>query len=42
MRFKRICLEAKELNFKHPVTGKNLMISIDLAADLEKFLEEHE
>ena len=42
LRFKRICLEAKELNFKHPVTGKNLMISIDLAADLEKFLEEHE
>ncbi|MCX5699286.1 MAG: RluA family pseudouridine synthase [Candidatus Omnitrophica bacterium] len=42
LRFKRICLEAQELNFKHPVTGKDLKISIDLAADLEKFLKEHE
>ena len=42
LRFKRVCLEAKELNFKHPVTGKNLNLSIDLAADLQKFLNEHE
>lgn len=42
LRFKRVCLEAKELSFKHPVTGKNLTISIDLAADLNKFLKEHE
>ena len=42
LRFKRICLEAKELNFKHPMTGKKLTISIDLADELEKFLEEHE
>lgn len=38
LRFKRVCLEAKELNFKHPVTGKNLNISIDLAPDLKDFL----
>ncbi|MFH1281259.1 MAG: RluA family pseudouridine synthase [Candidatus Omnitrophota bacterium] len=42
LRFKRVCLEARELCFKHPVTGKNLMISIDLAADLEDFLAKHD
>ncbi|MDP3042115.1 MAG: RluA family pseudouridine synthase [Candidatus Omnitrophota bacterium] len=42
LRFKRVCLEAQELNFKHPVTGKDLNISIDLAPDLAKFLKEHE
>ncbi|MDP2928367.1 MAG: RluA family pseudouridine synthase [Candidatus Omnitrophota bacterium] len=42
LRFKRVCLEAKELNFKHPITGKDLNISIDLAPDLKKFLKEHE
>lgn len=41
LRFKRVCLEAKELNFKHPVTAKELNLSIDLAPDLKKFLEEH-
>ncbi len=42
LRFKHVCLEAKELNFKHPVTGKDLKISIDLAQDLKDFLESHE
>ena len=42
LRFKRVCLEAKELNFKHPVTGKDLKINIDLAEDLKDFLESHE
>ncbi len=42
LRFKRVCLEAKELNFKHPITGKDLKISIDLAQDLKDFLESHE
>jgi 23S rRNA pseudouridine1911/1915/1917 synthase len=42
LRFKRVCLEAKELNFKHPVTGKNLTVSIDLAADLKDFLVKHD
>ncbi|MDO9573157.1 MAG: RluA family pseudouridine synthase [Candidatus Omnitrophota bacterium] len=42
LRFKRICLDAQELNFKHPITGKDLRVSIDLALDLKKFLEEHE
>ena len=42
LRFKRVCLDAQGLNFKHPITGKDLKISIDLAPDLKKFLEEHE
>ncbi len=42
LRFKRVCLEAKELNFKHPVTGKDLNISIDLALDLKDFLAKHD
>jgi len=41
LRFKRVCLEAKELNFKHPVTAKELNFNIDLAPDLNKFLDEH-
>lgn len=39
--FKRVCLEAKELQFRHPVTGKDLLISIDLAQDLKDFLANH-
>ena len=42
LRFKRICLEAKELQFRHPVTGKDLKISIDLAQDLKDFLDSHD
>ena len=42
LRFKRICLEAKELEFKHPATGKDLRINIDLAQDLKDFLAEHD
>ncbi len=42
LRSKRICLEAGELNFKHPVTGKELKIAIDLGQDLKGFLGSHE
>jgi len=42
LRFKRVCLEAKELNFKHPQTGKDMIISIDLAQDLKDFLSHHD
>ncbi len=42
LRFKRICLEAEGLNFKHPVSGKELKINIELAKDLKDFLESHE
>ncbi len=42
LRFKRVCLEAKELNFKHPITGKELKISLDLAPELKDFLLKHD
>ena len=42
LRFKHLCLEAKEISFRHPVTGKDLRLSIDLAQDLKGFLESHE
>jgi len=37
LRFKRLCLHAKSLEFKHPVSGKEVKLEIDLAKDLEKF-----
>jgi 23S rRNA-/tRNA-specific pseudouridylate synthase len=42
LRFKRLCLEAKELQFRHPVTGKGLKFSIDLAQDLKGFIASHD
>jgi 23S rRNA pseudouridine1911/1915/1917 synthase len=42
LRFKRVCLEAKELYFRHPLTGKDLKISIELAQDLQDFLSAHD
>jgi len=42
LRFKHLCLEANELNFRHPVTGKDVRISIGLPQDLNDFLETHE
>lgn len=42
LRFKRVCLEAEELDFIHPITQKRLCLRLDLADDLKKFLEEHE
>ena len=42
LRFKRVCLQAMGLCFKHPVTGKCLNISIDLSQDLKGFLSSHD
>ncbi len=42
LRFKRLCLEASELCFRHPCTGKNLDISIGLSGDLKDFLSSHD
>jgi len=42
LRFKRVCLEAKELQFRHPATGKDLKFSIDLTQDLKDFLSGHD
>lgn len=42
LRFKRLCLQAQELEFLHPVTQKHLCLRLDLPLDLKKFLEAHE
>lgn len=41
LRFKRICLQAQELDFRHPVTQKQISLRLGLADDLRKFLEDH-
>ncbi len=42
IKAKRLMLEAAGLEFKHPVTGKQLCLQLGLADDLKKFLESHE
>lgn len=42
IKAKRLMLQAKELSFPHPVTGAQVQVSIDLAADMADFLEKHE
>jgi len=42
LRFKQVCLQARELEFAHPVTRKHLSLRLDLSDDLKKFLEGHE
>lgn len=39
LRAKRLCLQARELEFKHPVTQKDIHLSIGLADDLKEFLK---
>ncbi|MDI6606347.1 MAG: RluA family pseudouridine synthase [Candidatus Omnitrophota bacterium] len=41
LRFKRLCLHAKALDFTHPVTGKTVSLSVDLPQDLSNFLDTH-
>ena len=41
LRSKRLCLQAKELGFMHPVTNKYIHFSLDLAKDLQEFLGKH-
>ncbi|MDD5477483.1 MAG: RluA family pseudouridine synthase [Candidatus Omnitrophica bacterium] len=41
LRAKRVCLHAEYLEFKHPVTGKTVAVQAPLAADMQKFLEDH-
>lgn len=41
LRAKRLCLHAKELEFLHPVSGKNIHLSVELPADLKDFLYRH-
>lgn len=41
LRFKRLCLHAKSLEFTHPVTGKTISLSSELPKDLKEFLSSH-
>jgi 23S rRNA pseudouridine1911/1915/1917 synthase len=41
LRFKRVCLHAKYLEFKHPQTGKMIVVESPLPADMQEFLQEH-
>jgi len=41
LRAKRLCLHAGRIEFKHPITGKDVVVMCPLANDMEKFLLEH-
>jgi 23S rRNA pseudouridine1911/1915/1917 synthase len=41
LRYKRLCLHAKSLEFVHPVTKRLVRIDTDLSDDLEEFLKKH-
>lgn len=42
IKAKRLCLHAKEITFRHPVSQKSLRISIDLPEDLGRILKEQQ
>jgi len=42
IRAKRLCLHAKEIAFKHPVSQKALRISTDMPEDLKTILKEYQ
>jgi 23S rRNA-/tRNA-specific pseudouridylate synthase len=41
LRFKRVCLHAKYLEFKHPQTGNIVVARAALPEDMQKFLEDN-
>ena len=41
IKAKRLCLHAQELDFVHPVSGKQIHLHVKLPADLQKFLDTH-
>jgi 23S rRNA pseudouridine1911/1915/1917 synthase len=41
LRFKRVCLHAEYLEFKHPQTGNIIAVQAPLPGDMQKFLEDH-
>ncbi len=41
LRFKRTALHAAEIDFKHPVTGKDVKVEAKLSADMMNFLEKN-
>lgn len=42
IKAKRLCLHAAGLQFLHPVSKKQINLSIDLAQDMKEFLNEHD
>lgn len=41
LRAKRMCLHAKSLEFIHPITNRPVRVTLELAKDLEGFLDKH-
>ncbi len=41
LRFKRLCLHAARLEFKHPITNSLISLSLDLPKDMQRFLDEN-
>jgi RluA family pseudouridine synthase len=41
IRAKRLCLHAKSLEFRHPLTTKNIIIDSQVPRDLQDFLKAH-
>lgn len=41
IKAKRLCLHAKSLEFRHPLTPKNIIIDSQIPRDLQDFLKEH-
>ena len=42
LRAKRVCLHAGYLEFKHPQTGKIVVVKSPLPEDMQKFLKDHQ
>ncbi|MFA5362900.1 MAG: RluA family pseudouridine synthase [Candidatus Omnitrophota bacterium] len=42
LRANRLCLHAEALEFRHPVTGKTVSVTVDLPEDMMRFLAKHE
>ncbi|MDD5505208.1 MAG: RluA family pseudouridine synthase [Candidatus Omnitrophica bacterium] len=40
LRFKRVCLHAEYLEFKHPQTGRTVAVEASLPEDMQKFLQD--
>ncbi|MCM8757696.1 MAG: RNA pseudouridine synthase [Candidatus Omnitrophica bacterium] len=41
IRFRRLCLHAKSLEFLHPITDKKIYVESELPSDLKRFLEKN-
>ena len=41
LKFKRLCLHAKELEFEHPITKRKIWVNSEMPCDLKNFLTAH-